>query len=626
MNSIESKSPTRSILESCLITNRTYQQVGHRYNCYFYFQGQNTPTHKNMRVSSLFVLLILTEIHFVTSRFPKKPIRAITINEATDKDDLQTQIFTFVDLGFNFIFLGYGQDKNVAGKKVSAPIGALKYYFEISRTDRLLLKSYIASKGVKLIYAMGGPTQPMEKVIKEIGGYSWANQNILRAAEFGFDGFFMDLYFKPRDNCERLLKDDLCMVKNDEKCKKVEDIYHDDDSDKYTYYSSFLELMLEQLVNQPKFTSSALFGYSLPASAFRSDLELGFSNFLLPRTSLELTDLHENKQCQENLSALAYDYTAEEYEEFLQQPNHLLCGIELTLPKHKLRENHIPMPNAVFNEKNIKTGKGLYYDFIIPRYFTGGDCYSNYLSDIDKISQLSNYSSYTRIFDDKHNLFDYNLTANIPSDWRSNNVNLIRNQTNESSESSIEGISNSYKYNFDQERYVGKAENELKEANFQQYAKSRIIPGFTLENEVLDTRYPDSNKMIANSDEYISLDNLTNWSCLKRKFDIQFQSEDYNFWSDKANSKYKQLTGNETEIKFNHTNIYVPQYAFFTGSMGFEDLRMGVLERFMGKVNYTCSEQLNVTKFATDYIENSSSIDLMKILQTFLLLTLYYYL
>ena len=184
--------------------------------------------------------------------------------------------------------------------------------------------------------------------------------------------------------------------------------------------------MLEQLVNQPKFTSSALFGYGLPASAFRSDLELGFSNFLLPRTSLELTDLHENKECQEKLSALAYDYTAEQYEEFLQQSNHLLCGIELTLPKHKLRENHIPMPNGVFNEKNLKTGKGLYYDFIIPRYFAGGDCYSNYLSDIDKISQLSNYSSYTKIFDDKHNLIDYNFTADniISSDWKNKNMNF----------------------------------------------------------------------------------------------------------------------------------------------------------------------------------------------------------
>ena len=291
--------------------------------------------------------------------------------------------------------------------------------------------------------------------------------------------------------------------------------------------------------------SDSIFGFGLPATALRQKVydensiidnlpeniadTLGFRSFLLPRVNLEILDMWGRDSCQPKL-----------------QNSNDNCGPAKALPNHELRSAHVPHPT---DSTASRIGRS-YYDFMVPRYYKGGDCYL----PMDPLAGgYSNYSSFEEIFDD--------LTSSSTA----------------SSYSNIEGIVQSYPENFDQqEKYRNWALFANTDPAFQQYYKTRIIPGFSLSNDI-------------KHGEYKSLDKLTQWSCQKTLYD---QNNNYKYFSESQKESIYNIT-------FDNLNIYEPQYAFFEDN--FEHL--GKLGNFFGKVNETCGVQLCDGKF----VDNSTS-------------------
>lgn len=150
--------------------------------------------------------------HVVLGRMPIHPTKSIMITSADNTKKLKEAILTYTDLGFNLIIIGYGRHQRPS-------YGALPVWLEMEALDQTAIKRYMASKDAFLLYALGGPKQQIESEIRNSQGYNFGNQNIAEANANYFDGFYLDLYFRPDNYCLSILQTDNC-VSISEPCHK----------------------------------------------------------------------------------------------------------------------------------------------------------------------------------------------------------------------------------------------------------------------------------------------------------------------------------------------------------------------------------------------------------------------
>lgn len=430
---------------------------------------------KFFHVLALFLTFKITQV-VSTSILPQKGLYLVTITDEVETGEaLVERILTLADVGFNVIVLGYGIDS----PSIVQLKDAVYYWNELTKNQRSLVKEYTKSRGVYLLLAIGGPQTDFERLIRSSAGMQWGSTLMFDSLLKAYDGIFIDFYFNPNSLCEETVKKDSCLcqvpseggVDDTSTCAINCGIGLCDDIKKCrpnaeSRWTTFMEDVLTTASGIV--SSDDMIGYGLPASMFQyipsKPNGLGWKVSTYERSSLLLPETYSYNCFQNSNNCEECDISESE-----------TTGLKHTVCTKVASANH-----ALPRDRDT----GHYADFVVPRYFTEGECRDN------------TRDPYKVVYNTKEKIYVEN-----------NEVSNFNEYQYQSLGSNVHSMT--YKNGYAGDRIA------------QQYDKSRIVPGFDFRSEKIG------------ENGRLDFDKLTNWSCEYTVIDQSLGS----YWGSQVDDK-----------------------------------------------------------------------------------------